>query len=129
MTLVAAGGGTVSDTMHIAFSMVTSLLMLLAMAFGAAALGKQFRFYSIVTILVLIIFGSVIAMDAPKLAANLPTPMLGVWERILIGAFLLWIIVLAALLLRKETKKEQTQAQAGLVNKKSGKSRSLATHH
>ena len=30
-----------------------------------------------------------------RIAANLPTPWIGVWERINLGVFLLWVIVLA----------------------------------
>src|ERR1700687_4582000 len=41
--VLAAGGGTLTDTMHIVFAMVTVLLMLLAMGFAAAAFGKRFR--------------------------------------------------------------------------------------
>ena len=125
--VIASGGGTISDSMHIGFSIVTSLLMLLAIGFGATAFGKRFRFYSIVTILVLIVFGSMTAMDAPKLEANLPTPMLGIWERILIGAFLLWVIVLAAVLLEKDNK--QAQLHATPVNKIKRKSKSHVAHH
>ena len=47
--VLAAGGGTLTDTLHIAWAMVTVLLMLLAMSFGAAALGRRFRYYSIAT--------------------------------------------------------------------------------
>ena len=39
-------------------------------------------------------------VDAPRIAANLPTPWIGVWERINIGVFLLWVVVLAIALLR-----------------------------
>jgi hypothetical protein len=35
----------------------------------------------------------------PGVGANQPTPLLGVWERINIGVFLLWMIVLAIVLL------------------------------
>src|SRR4051812_31543016 len=41
--VVAAGGGTLTDTMHIGFAIVTVILMLLAMGFGAASFGKRFR--------------------------------------------------------------------------------------
>lgn len=99
---LAAGGSTISDTMHIVFSMVTVLLMLLAMGFGAVALGKRFRYYSIVTMAILLAFGTLTAMDAPGIAENLPTPWIGIWERINIGVFLLWIVVLAIILLRTE---------------------------
>jgi hypothetical protein len=32
--------------------------------------------------------------------ANLPTPWMGVWERIGIGVFMVWVVVLATALLR-----------------------------
>src|SRR5678816_129434 len=50
--VLAAGGGTLTDTMHIVFSMVTVLLFMLSIGFGAAALGRRFRLYSIVTIVI-----------------------------------------------------------------------------
>ena len=91
---------TLTDTMHIVFSMVTVLLMLLAIGFGAAAFGKGFRLYSIATVVILVAFGALTGVDAPRIAANLPTPWIGVWERINIAAFLLWVVVLAIALLR-----------------------------
>lgn len=91
---------TLTDTMHIGFAMVTVLLMLLSMGFGAAALGNRFRVYSIATVTILIAFGALTGIDAPRIAANLPTPWIGVWERINIGVFLLWVVVLASTLLR-----------------------------
>lgn len=39
-------------------------------------------------------------LDAPGIEANLLTPRIGVWERINIGVFLLWVVVLAITLLR-----------------------------
>ncbi len=92
---------TLTDTMHIVFTMVTVLIMLLAMGFGAAALGKRFRRYSIATIVILFAFGVLTGLDAPRIAANLPTPWIGVWERINIGAFLLWVVALAVTIWRK----------------------------
>lgn len=98
--VLAAGGGTLTDTMHIVWAVVTVLLMLLAIGFGAAALGKRFRLYSIATIVILLAFGVLTGLDGPNIAANLPTPLVGVWERINIGAFMLWVAVLAKTLLR-----------------------------
>ena len=37
--------------------------------------------------------------EAPRVGASQPTPLLGVWERINIGVFLVWIVVLAITLL------------------------------
>lgn len=39
--------------------------------------------------------------DAPGAGANEPTPLLGVWERIDIGVFLAWLVVLALAPLRR----------------------------
>lgn len=84
-----------TDTMHIVFSLVALLLMVLSIGFGAEALGKGFRIYSYLTILVFAAFGLLTAKLAPGIAANLPTPYIGIWERINIAAFLIWIVVLA----------------------------------
>jgi hypothetical protein len=89
-----------TDAMHIVFSIVTVLLFMLQMAFGAAAFGRGFRLYSIATIVIVVAFGVLTGLDGPRLAANLPTPWIGLWERVSIGAFMLWIVVLAGLLLR-----------------------------
>ena len=98
--VLAAGGSTLSDTMHIILASVTVLLMLLAIGFGAAAFGKGYRIYAISSLVILVTFGALTFLDGPRVAANLPTPWLGVWERINVGVFLLWIVVLAIALLR-----------------------------
>jgi hypothetical protein len=98
--VLAAGGGTLSDTMHVVLGSVTVFLMFLAIGFGAAAFGKPFRLYSIASIVVLLAFGGLTFVEAPRLGANLPTPWIGLWERINISVFLLWVVVLAALLWR-----------------------------
>jgi hypothetical protein len=98
--VLAAGGGTLSDTIHIVLGAVTVFLMLLAIAFGASAFGTWFRFYSIASLVVLLTFGALTFWNAPLVGANLPTPWLGVWQRINLGVFLLWVVVLATTLLR-----------------------------
>jgi hypothetical protein len=75
------------------------LLMLLAMAFGAAASGIRFRVFTLQSLVVLVIFGVLTFVDAPGIAQNLPTPWIGIWERINIAAFLVWVVVLAVMLL------------------------------
>jgi hypothetical protein len=97
---LAAGGGTVSDTLHVASGAVTVVLMFLAIGFGARAFGTRFRRYSIFTMVVLLTFGALTFVEAPRLQANLPTPWIGLWERVNISVFLLWIAVLATVLLR-----------------------------
>ena len=98
--VLAAGGATWSDTMHVVLGGVTVFLMFLAIGFGAAAFGKRFRLYSIASLLVLLAFGGLTFLEAPRLQANLPTPWIGLWERINISVFLLWVAVLATTLLR-----------------------------
>jgi hypothetical protein len=101
-------GATFSDTMHIVLTMVTVPLMMTAIGFGAAALGRRFRLYSVATIVLLLAFGVLTGMGAPKVAANLRTPMRGVYERIDIALFLLWVVVMAAALRRSGDKKRST---------------------
>ncbi len=98
--VLAAGGGTLTDTLHIVFAIVTVLFLMLEIGFGAAAFGKRFRRYSIATLVILVAFGALTGMDGPRVGANLPTPWVGVWERINIGVFMLWVVVLAIALLR-----------------------------
>ena len=105
--VLAAGGGTLSDTMHVVLGGVTVFLMFLAIGFGATAFGKRFRLYSIASIVVLLAFGALTFLEAPRLRANLPTPWIGLWERINISVFLLWVVVLATVLLRTGTSKER----------------------
>jgi hypothetical protein len=100
--VLVAGGKTLTDTMHIILTMVLVLFMFLAIGFGAAAFGKRFRLHSIATIVILIAFGALTGLYGPRIEANLPTPWVGVWERINIGVFLLWIVVLTTPLLRAE---------------------------
>ena len=80
--VLAAGGATLIDTLHIVFAMVTVLLMLLAMGFGAVAFGARFRIYTIVSMALLVVCGIVTTVTAPRISANLPTPWVGVWERL-----------------------------------------------
>jgi hypothetical protein len=104
---------TLTDTMHIVFSMATVLLMMLAIGFGAAALGKRFRLYSIATLVILVVFGALTGLESSGIPANLPTPWIGVWERINIGVFLLWVVALAVTLLRAGTERPFMRLQRG----------------
>lgn len=106
---------TLTDTMHIALAMMTVLLMLVAIGFGAAAFGKRFRLYSIATIVTLVAFGALTGSNGTRIAANLPTPWVGVWERINIGVFLLWVVVLAIALLRAEGDRPQQRLAADRI--------------
>ncbi len=95
--------GTFSDTMHLLLTAVGFFLcMLPAMVFGAAAMGKQFRVYTALTIIIFVACGVWTFLDVPLIAANLPTPWSGLKERILIFSYMLWLMVLSITLLRRQ---------------------------
>ena len=93
--VLAAGGGTASDTMHLVLASMTVSLMFVAMLFATRAFNGRFRWFSMASLLILCVFGALTFLDAPGVSKNLPTPWLGLWERINIGVFLLWVAALA----------------------------------
>lgn len=105
--VLAAGGGTLTDTLHIVWTIVTSVFFMSALGFGAVSFGKRFRLYSLATMAVVFACGMWTGTYAPAIQADLPTPWAGVWERIDTNAFMLWIGVLAAVILRTGTRHER----------------------
>jgi CubicO group peptidase (beta-lactamase class C family) len=101
--VLAAGGGTLTDTLHIVWTIVSSLFFMVAMGFGAAAFGKRFRVYSIATMVIVFACGALTGTYASQIQANLPTPWAGVWERINTTAYMIWVAVLATTLLRRRS--------------------------
>src|SRR5690349_24980934 len=94
---------TLTDTLHITWAAVSVLLMWAVMGFGAASFGIRFRIYTLSSITLHIVFGILTSLDAPNIPTNGPTPWIGIWERINISIFLIWVIVLALLLWRRES--------------------------
>lgn len=92
---------TLTDILHIVFSFVWLALALLIVGFGAAAFRGRFHLYTLATIALFVVFGILTGTEAPNIAKNLPTPRIGVWERINIAVYMLWIAVLAVVLLRE----------------------------
>lgn len=99
--VLAAGGGTLTDTMHLVFAAVTVSFMFSIIGFGAGTSGRKFRVYSVVSIIVLLLFGALTGLHGADVGKNLPTPWIGVWERVNIGVYMLWVIVFAVRLLRR----------------------------
>jgi hypothetical protein len=92
-----------TETMHLILTGVGVLFcMFPAMGFGAAAFGKCFRIYSIGTMLIFLVCGALAGSYNPQVAANLPTPWLGVLERVNIFGYLLWVAALAVALLHAQ---------------------------
>jgi hypothetical protein len=99
---IRGGEFTISDIMHIIFYTLIPLIILLTIGFGANIHGKRFRLYSIVTILILIVCWVLTAMAAPRIAVGLPTPWVGIYERLNVYGYMQWVLVLSISLLRKE---------------------------
>jgi hypothetical protein len=104
--VLAAGAATMTDTLHIVWTVVTSLFFMAALGFGAAALGTRFRVYTMVTMAIMFACGAWTGTYAAAIQANMPTPWVGVWERINTNVFMLWVVVLAVMLLRTGTSSE-----------------------
>ena len=93
---------SLTDTLHIVWASVTVLMMIALMGFGAMAFGKQFRIYTITSIVLHLVFGILTFLQAPNIPTNGRTPTIGIWERINIAVFMLWVVVLSIVLLKRE---------------------------
>jgi hypothetical membrane protein len=93
----AEGAGA---TMHTVITFLLILLMFLFIGFGAAGSGRAFRLYSILTVAVILVGAIIAGAQIPRIEANLPTPGLGLFERLNIYSMLLWVAVFAVSLLR-----------------------------
>ena len=93
---------TPRGSLHGPMTAVMSLFIILSMGFGAFMIGRWFRSYSLATIVILITFGVLTVLQAPQLEAGLPTPWMGLTERINIYATMLWFSVLAIALARPQ---------------------------
>ena len=103
-SVIAAGGGTLTDTLHLVFAGVAVALMTAIIVMGAAAIKGGFRVYSAVTLFVLIFFGILTGIDSPGIEAGSPTPHIGIWERINIAAYMVWVAVFSLFLLKGQAK-------------------------
>ncbi|HWD43848.1 MAG TPA: DUF998 domain-containing protein [Actinomycetota bacterium] len=97
--VIAAGGATSADTLHLVLSAATGLFVAAYVATAAVGFGWVFRLYSVVTIAAALVFG-LLSAQVDKLEAGAPTPYMGLLERIGIGAWLLWMAVVAMVLWR-----------------------------
>jgi hypothetical protein len=90
-----------SDTMHGIFTASgVFLFMFPAMIAGSIAFRGIFRIYSIFTMALFIIFGILAGSMQPLYVDNLPTPMMGIWERINIYGYMVWIVIFSIKLLK-----------------------------
>lgn len=87
--------GSATDALHIVVTVVISLTLVLMMGLAAGAGTRNFRYYSIATIAILVVFGALTGLQGPQLAANQATPTIGALERVNIYATLLWVATFA----------------------------------
>jgi uncharacterized protein DUF998 len=106
------GGGS-ANTMHILITLAFILLIILFIGCGAASQGKSFRLYSIVTIIMLLVFGALAGLQAPK-AVHFAAPWLGALERVSYYAYVLWVLVLAIVLWRAQATAPPGQPPASI---------------
>src|SRR4029453_16596998 len=97
--------GEASIAAHLALVGVGILCWLVAMGFGAAALGKRFRIYSLVSLGLVVGFFALGFSYVPEANAGQPMPFLGLYERIGFSAYFLWMTVLAVALWQRPTLK------------------------
>jgi uncharacterized protein DUF998 len=94
-------GFSLTDTLHIVWTAVSLLITLVVMGLAASEFGRGFRVFTFAILAIWLVCGTLTALAGPRLAANLPTPWIGVWERINAGAYLLWLVVFAIALIRR----------------------------
>jgi hypothetical protein len=76
------------------------VLIVIAMSSSANATASGFFSYSIISMAVMLLFGALTGSAGVAIAEDLPTPWIGVAERLSIYTFLVWVATLAAVLMR-----------------------------
>lgn len=101
MDVRTGGPPTAADVRHIGLTAVLVVFIFAAVGTGASIRGRGFRDYSYATLAIMLVSGILtgVAMRGPGPLAR----WVGVAERIDIGAFMLWVIVLAISLARERT--------------------------
>ena len=97
---IQQAGRSFADVLHIIVTFATVVIILAIIGFGAKASGKTFRFYSYGTIIIMLWCGVWASMDAPQMEANLPTPWLGIKERINIYGYMVWVMSFSLIFLK-----------------------------
>jgi hypothetical protein len=99
---IARGEASDSDTGHLVLSGLTVAEIVALLGAGSGAFGTRFRMYSLCSAAVVLLSGALTSRQAAKLTNGQPTPRMGLYERISIGAWLQWMAVLAIILLREQ---------------------------
>lgn len=97
---VRGTGWTINETMHSVFTAITVVMFVTSMVYAAHAAGRKFFVYSTATIAITLLFGALSGWTGRHLAEDLPTPWIGVTERISVFTYLAWVATLAVVLMR-----------------------------
>jgi hypothetical protein len=89
---------TLTDRMHLILAV--NPFVLLSIACGVAAFRNWFRYYSVITLVMLIAMATVAFSYVPDVGAHRPTPWLGLSERSAQYAHQVWHAALAVVLVR-----------------------------
>jgi hypothetical protein len=101
--VIADGGKTLTDVLHVVFTIAWAIASMVTMVLASLALGRRFAVFTAVCAVATIGFGIRSGFDAANMEKNLPTPMMGVYERIGIAAFMFWLLVFAIALLKRRS--------------------------
>jgi hypothetical protein len=91
-----------NDLGHLALSALSVTLILAQMAFSAAALGRGFRVFTAACAASLLGFGVLMSSGAAQVATG-PTPLMGLFERLMLGGWFTWMTGLAVVLMRRHS--------------------------
>lgn len=86
---------TPRGALHPTMTALMSIPIVLSMAVGAFLHGWRFGLLSLAGILAGAVGGFLTVQDVPQLVANLPTPWMGLKERVNAYSYMLWLAVLA----------------------------------
>jgi hypothetical protein len=99
--------GAEQEPTHLVAGAFAVVLLVMIIGVTAAAYPGIWRRYSIGTLVVMLAFGAWTAMDGPRVAEGLPTPWIGVKERISVYSYQLWLMMLALFLVSKPKKRRR----------------------
>jgi hypothetical protein len=99
---MTAGTTPVNDVGHLTLAALTVLLIVTMLGVGAAAFPGWFRGLSLLALAVVLATGGLSGRLSAGIPSGDPTPWLGLAERASIGAWLLWMAILAVVLIREQ---------------------------
>lgn len=98
-----------TGALHLIEGAIAMLIVFTAMGIGALAFGPRFRFYTIATMVLVLVFGFWSGTAMQRIEAGDATPWIGLIERVWWYAYQLWFAVLAVTLLRQQSSAGNTR--------------------